>query len=128
MTQGIKATPPQRIAEGFTASFGLLALVAMVSAAAAPAYGRTPLPSGHPVAVPTHPSVPSARMDVNSATKAQLMTLWGIGEAEASRIIAARPYFSKADIVAKAGIPAGVYLSIKRQIIAVQKNPPHPKG
>lgn len=56
------------------------------------------------------------RIDLNNASKAQLRTLSGIGDAEADLIIASRPYSSKADIVTKAGLPAGLYMAIRRQI------------
>lgn len=55
-------------------------------------------------------------VDLNNASKAQLRTLSGIGDAEADLIIASRPYSSKADIVTKAGLPAGIYVAIRRQI------------
>ena len=41
---------------------------------------------------------PAKRIDINSASRAQLKTLPGIGDAEADRIIAARPYPSKAKL------------------------------
>ncbi len=60
-------------------------------------------------------------VDINSAGKAELMKLQGIGDAEADRIIAGRPYLSKAHLVTHKVIPHGVYEQIKRQIIAIQK-------
>ncbi len=60
-------------------------------------------------------------IDINSASKAQLKTLPGIGDAEAERIVARRPYRSKADLVTAEVIPAGTYVSIKNRIIALQK-------
>lgn len=61
-------------------------------------------------------AAPLKRVDLNNAGKAELKTLPGIGNAEADRIIAKRPFNSKAGIVTDAGIPAGVYIAIKRQI------------
>lgn len=63
---------------------------------------------------------PAKLIDINSASRAQLKTLPGIGNAEADRIIAARPYLSKAHLVSDAGIPAGIYQSIRHRIIAIQ--------
>ena len=60
-------------------------------------------------------------VDINSAGKAELMKLQGIGDAEADRIIAGRPYLSKAHLVTRKVIPHGIYEQIKRQIIAIQK-------
>lgn len=48
---------------------------------------------------------PAAKIDVNSASQAELEKLPGIGPAMAKKIIAGRPYASAADL-AKAGVPA----------------------
>lgn len=66
-------------------------------------------------------------VDINSAGKAQLMKLEGIGEAEAGRIIAGRPYLSKAHLVTRNVIPHATYEKIKRQIVAIQKTAPSKK-
>lgn len=70
------------------------------------------------------PAAPPTLVDINSAGRAELTTLPGIGDADASRIIAARPYLSKADLATKNVIPTGVYLSLKNRVIAVQKQKP----
>lgn len=67
------------------------------------------------------PAPKSKPVDINSAGKAELMKLEGIGPAEADRIIAGRPYLSKAHLVTRNVIPHGIYEQIKRQIVAVQK-------
>jgi competence protein ComEA len=67
---------------------------------------------------------PAAPIDINSASLAQLKTLYGIGDAEARRIVAHRPYLSKADLVSKNVIPAGIYQSNRHRIVAVQKGTP----
>jgi DNA uptake protein ComE-like DNA-binding protein len=61
------------------------------------------------------------RMDINSASEAQLATLDGIGSARAKAIVDGRPYGGKDDLVKKKIIPQGVYDKIKDQIIARQK-------
>jgi competence protein ComEA len=63
-------------------------------------------------------------VDVNSAGKAELMKLRDIGEVEADRIIAGRPYLSKAHLVTRNIIPHGIYEEIKKQIIARQPRDP----
>lgn len=73
---------------------------------------------------PAAKQAPAALVDINSAPKAQLKTLPGIGDAEAERIVAGRPYLSKADLASKKVIPTGVYLEIKNRIIARQKQEP----
>ena len=60
-------------------------------------------------------------VDINSASKVELKKLTGIADAEADRIIAGRPYLSKAHLVTRNVIPHGVYEQIRKQIIAIQK-------
>jgi competence protein ComEA len=66
------------------------------------------------------PATPLKPIDINSASRAQLKTLPGIGDAEADKIIAGRPYLSKVHLVTEVGLPVGVYQSIRHQIVAVQ--------
>lgn len=57
-------------------------------------------------------------VDINSASKADLMKLPGIGAAEADKIIAGRPYLTKAHLVTHQALPAWIYEGIKGQIVA----------
>lgn len=59
-------------------------------------------------------------LDLNSATKAELIRLPGIGEVYAQRIIDHRPYRQKDELVQRDIIPASVYAQISDQIIAKQ--------
>jgi DNA uptake protein ComE-like DNA-binding protein len=59
-------------------------------------------------------------VDINRATRKQLKSLPGIGNAEADKIIAGRPYGSKANLVTRNIISIGVYETIKKRIIAKQ--------
>lgn len=68
-------------------------------------------------------------VDLNKATKQQLMTLPGIGEAEADKIIAARPYASKLQLRKKEIIPLTTFYEITDKVkvdisIKVLKPPP----
>ena len=60
-------------------------------------------------------------IDINSATKQQLMTLPGIGEAEAAKIIDGRPYHSKLELTQKKILPASIYKSILYKITVTEK-------
>jgi competence protein ComEA len=67
------------------------------------------------------PAAPVEFVDINSASRAQLKKIPGIGNAEADRIIAGRPYLSKAHLVTRNIITGAHYAQIKDQIIARQK-------
>ena len=57
-------------------------------------------------------------VDLNSATKAQLIDLPGIGEAYAQRIIDSRPYREKTDLIRRNIIPEATYRQIQERVIA----------
>jgi DNA uptake protein ComE-like DNA-binding protein len=59
-------------------------------------------------------------ININGATRAQLKKLPGIGDAEADKIIAGRPYATKSHLVTQNIIAIGVYENIKKLIIAKQ--------
>ncbi len=63
---------------------------------------------------------PVKLMDINSATKEELKTLPGIGDAEADKIIAGRPYGSKAWLISHKILPQDKYPAIRGLIIAKQ--------
>ncbi len=66
-------------------------------------------------------SAPVKRVDINSASKAELKKLPLLNEVQIDRIIEGRPYLSKANLVTHNIIPRGIYEQIKDQIVAVQK-------
>jgi DNA uptake protein ComE-like DNA-binding protein len=74
-----------------------------------------PAPQPHGLSAP---APAAALMDINTATAAQLMTLPGIGDAYAKRIIAGRPYTSKNQLVTRGILPPAAYNKIAAQIVA----------
>ena len=67
-------------------------------------------------------------VDINSASKAELKTLPGVGDADADKIIAGRPYLSKAQLTTRSVIPRGVYENLKTLVVARQKQNPKTKA
>lgn len=67
------------------------------------------------------PKVYTKLVDINSASKKELKTLPGIGDAEAEKIIKNRPYLTKVDLVSKGVLGEGPYLALRDRMIAFQK-------
>jgi competence protein ComEA len=98
----------------------LIALVAISAAGLSVAAGGGAASAPSPAA----PAKPVKLVDINSASDKELKTLPGIGDAEAAKIVANRPYLTKVDLVTKNVLPEGPYMSLKDRVVAVQKGPP----
>jgi len=114
----------------------------MVAAVLAAPAIAAPTPSGTPAAVDPRAGLPAAHrpahalsaagtqqvpqvqhhVDLNRASRKELMTLPGIGADDADRIIAHRPYLSKGDLVAKNALPIGPFVSIRHLVVALPTN------
>jgi DNA uptake protein ComE-like DNA-binding protein len=87
-----------------------------------------PMPPGHGTkAANKAPAEPVKKVDLNNATLEELKTLPTVGDAEAKKIIAHRPYKSKGELVTKAGLPEGVYHAVKRKVELQKPRKPAPK-
>jgi len=80
----------------------------------APQVAKGPTAKVTPSTKPTTPSL----VDLNTATKQALMTLPGISDAAAQKIIANRPYRAKSDLTGKKIISDDVYAKISSRIVA----------
>lgn len=117
----------QRLTPGrIESAFVVLALAVWAGPAAAAGSGAASAPAARASAAQDKAArtTPAKPVDINSASRAQLKTLPGIGDAEAAKIIAARPYRSKAELATRNVIPLGIVLSLKDRIIAIQKLDP----
>jgi len=109
-----------RLSLTVTMGAALIAAAPAIASPAAPTATATPgglAPADNPAAPPAAPH----RVDLNSATRKELMTLPGIGPAEAGRIIAHRPYLTKSDLVSKNVLPIGPFVSIRHLVVAMPK-------
>jgi competence protein ComEA len=93
----------------------LVLIVALLFAGAAWAQRPQPAPAANLI-------------DINSASRDDLMTLDGIGEVRADAIIRARPFRAKTELVERRLIPEALYDKIADKVMArpVPGTPPTP--
>ena len=71
-----------------------------------------------PAVAQTRPAPASSLIDLNNASRDDLMTLEGIGEVRADAIIRSRPLKAKTDLVERRLIPEALYEKISDKVMA----------
>ena len=87
---------------------------------AAPAPKSAPAPSTTAKSAPKTTAL-SSPVDINSASMSELKSVPGIGDAYANKIMAGRPYKTKAQLKSRNILSDAVYEKVKGNLVAKQK-------
>jgi competence protein ComEA len=101
----------------------LLANLSLAATDTTPAAAEAKPSSKASATVQTKKAKPTAKaklVDINSASKKELKTLPGISDADADKIIAGRPYLSKANLTTQNIVSPETYDTIKSRVVAQQ--------
>jgi competence protein ComEA len=107
-------------------SFTIYALGMLVVLLASPhvvrAQSATPATPATPAKPASKPKTSEVKYNLNTASKVELMKLTGVDAATADKIIAARPYTSKKELVSKKVMTQSEYERIHEHVM-VKSNP-----
>jgi competence protein ComEA len=102
----------------------LAALLALPLLAQAPAQAQAPRPAATPAPARSAPAATQAasKVDINSATEAQIESLPGIGPVRGKAIVAGRPYAELQDLVKKKVLTQAVFDHARGQMALANIN------
>jgi competence protein ComEA len=81
-------------------------------------------PSSQAMTAAPKPVNPVKPVDLNNASRAELKTLPGIGDAEVDRIVKGRPYLSKTIPFTNGVLPESMYATLKSSIVVKEPKSP----
>lgn len=102
----------------FTILLALIALPALGQTAAKSTSTTTKAATTAAPATKSGTVAASDKIDINSASKQELMKLDGVGDAISAKIIAGRPYKTKRDLLTQKIVNQSTYAKISDKIIA----------
>lgn len=94
------------------------AIIAAALLAAAPAFAQSAPVGKHPapMSAPVHHAKAEARVDINTATIEQLMSVKGLTKTQAESIVQGRPFKSVEELAATNVLPADVFAQVKDRL------------